>query len=110
MPKILQPKALVNRVRYFLNHRETGTLKIPEPIGWKDDDLEIVRNKNLHGVKVVISNNLQFTEAGRNFINQVRDVYGINAKLYLVKDEKDAKSDKWTRSYSGLLDLATWGV
>ena len=97
-----------DRVRYILQHTETGTLTIPEPIGWKNDDNEFVRSKTLHGVMTQMTNNLQFTNEGRNFINSVRDVFGINADLRMVKDERHPTTDEWTRQYSGFLDLSTW--
>ena len=103
----LQP-TFSDRVRYILMHTETGTLTIPEPIGWRNDDNEFVRSKTLHGVMTQMTNNLKFTNQGRNFINSVRDVYGINADLRMVKDERNPVTDEWTRQYSGFLDLSTW--
>lgn len=103
-----QPRGLTHRRRYTLWHDPTGTLEIQAPIGWGDDDLEIVRNKKLHGVKTVVSNDLKFTLDGRDFINNVRDIYGINADLRMTVDEKNPVDDIWTRQYSGLLDLSTY--
>jgi hypothetical protein len=103
----LQP-TFSDRVRYILQHTETGTLTIPEPIGWRNDDNEFVRSKAMAGVMTQMTNNLQFTNQGRNFINSVRDVYGINADLRMVKDQKNPRTDVWERVYSGFLDLSTW--
>lgn len=103
----LQP-TFSDRVRYILMHDETGTLIIPEPIGWKNDDNEFVRSKKMHGVMTQMTNNLKFTDSGRNFINTVRNTYGINADLRMVKDEKHPRTDVWTRAYDGFLDLSTW--
>jgi len=103
----LQP-TFSDRVKYILQHTETGALTIPEPIGWKNDDNEFVRSKAMAGVMTQMTNNLQFTNQGRNFINSVRDVYGVNADLRMVKDERNPRTDEWTRVYSGFLDLSTW--
>ena len=97
-----------DRVRYFLQHDESGTLLISEPIGWKADDNEFIRSKKFHGVMTQMTNNLKFTNDGRSYINTVRNTYGINANLRLVKDEKDPITDIWTRAYDGFLDLSTW--
>ena len=97
-----------NRVRYTLQHTQTGNLIIPEPIGWSNDDNEFIRSKVLHGVLTQMTNNLKFVDSGRNFINNVRNIYGIDADLRLVKDEKHPITDEWVRSYDGFLDLSTW--
>ena len=71
-------------------------------------DNEFVRSKTLHGVMTQMTNNLKFTNEGRNYINTVRNTYGINADLRMVKDERHPITDEWTRVYDGFLDLSTW--
>lgn len=100
--------AYQNRVRYTLSHKEYGTIVITEPIGWNDDEKEYARNKKYHGIFTKFSNNLEFIEDGATFINDVRDFYGINAEIRLVKEERHPITDNWTRSYEGVLDLSEW--
>lgn len=97
-----------NRVRYTLQHDLSGSQQIQEPIGWKDDDNVFKRNKKYHGVFVEMTNNLEFTGDGKEYVKLVYESYGINAKLRLLKDEKHPKTNEWVRSYDGFLDLSTY--
>lgn len=97
-----------DRVRYILQHDETGFLKVQEPIGWRDDDNEFVRHKTYHGINVQLTNKLEFVDNGANYISEVFLTYGIKARIRLVKDERNPRTDVWTRSYDGFLDLSTY--
>ena len=99
-----------DRSRYTLQHFADGSLIVAEPIGWREDDKEYSRHKTYRGVISNFSNNLGFIKEGKQFIINVYDAYGINAKLRLIKDEKHPKSDVWTRIYDGYLDFSTLSV
>lgn len=96
-----------DRVRYTLQHTATGSLVVDEPIGWRDDDNEFVRNTVFHGILTQMTNSLKFTGTGKDFIDTVYGTYGINADLRLVKDERNPTTDIYERSYDGFLDLST---
>ena len=99
---------------------QTGTLAIhimeSEPIGWKDDALEIIRNKQYHGVFIQFSGGLKFIGEAGDFIRRAYDDFGINVNLYLIKEvllEEDSyKSNgdsvvKWVEEYRGIADALT---
>jgi hypothetical protein len=99
-----------NRVEYSLQHKEYGSLIVTEPIGWRTDGKEFVRSKKKHGVFYKFSNNLKFIEDGADFIRIIRKLYGIETDLRLVRKEKHPKTDVWTKSYDGFLDLSTFSI
>lgn len=96
-----------DRVRYTLQHKESGSLVIREPIGWDTDEKEFSRNKDYHGIFTSFSNSLKFTGNGKDYILLVNELYGINADIRLIRDERHPLTDKWTRTYDGYLDLST---
>lgn len=96
-----------DRVRFTLYTERFGTLNIDEPEGWDEDDKELSRNNNYHGVFVQMSNNLTFVGNAVDYIQTVYDIDGVNADLRLTKEERHPKTDAWTTTYSGFLDLFT---
>ena len=90
-----------DRVRYTLQNSELGSLIIQEPIGWNEDDKELSRHKDYHGIFPKFSNNLKFINDAYDYLKTARDLYGINASIRLVKDEKHPKTDEWVRVYDG---------
>lgn len=97
-----------NRTEYILYHKIYGSLIITEPIGWRDDGKEFARNKNYDGIFTKFSNNLKFIDNGYHFLKSIYLIYGIEAKVRLIKNEMHPKTDEWTRSYSGFLDMSTY--
>lgn len=97
-----------NRVRYTLQSDGFNSITIPEPIGWRSDEKEYSRHKKYHGIITKFSNNLKFIDSGAVFIDLIRDVKGINAEIRMIRDEKHPKTDKWTRTYDGYLDMSTY--
>jgi hypothetical protein len=100
-------QAYFDRVRFILQNDNLGSLIIEEPIGWNNDEKELTRHKDYHGIFPKFSNNLKFQGQGYDYLKTIYDVYGINAEVRLVKDEKHPKTDVWTRSYFGYLDMST---
>ena len=77
-----------DRVRFILQNDNLGSLIIEEPIGWNSDDKELSRHKDYHGIFPKFSNNLKFKGQAKDYLQTLYDVYGINAQVRLVKDEK----------------------
>ena len=100
-------QAYFDRVRFILQNDNLGSLIIEEPIGWNNDEKELARHKDYHGIFPKFSNNLKFYGQAYDYLKTIYDVYGINAQVRLVKDEKHPKTDEWTRSYFGYLDMST---
>jgi hypothetical protein len=97
-----------DRVRYTLYNKNQGSLIITEPIGWQSDEKELARHEQYHGIISRFSNSSKFIDSGRDFIQLVYDLEGINAEIKLKREEKHPQTDVWTLSYSGYLDLSTW--
>lgn len=100
--------SFTDRVRYTLKCPKVDSLIITEPIGWKDDQKEYERQKDYHGIITKFSNSLKFIDSGKDFIQLVYDIYGINEQIELVREERHPITDHWTLTYSGYLDLSTY--
>lgn len=100
-----------DRVRYTLKTINFGSMVIKEePIGWQSDEKEIGRHEKYDGVIPKFSNSLKFVGDAADFIQLVKEIGGINEQIELVRDERHPKTDVWTLTYSGFLDLSTWGT
>lgn len=97
-----------NRVYYTLWHKDFGTIKITEPVGWNTYEKEYARNEKYHGVFAKFSNNLKFVSDGADFIKLIRNNYGVLAQIKLTRHERHPNTDEWFESYSGFLDLMTY--
>lgn len=95
-------------VRYTLKSNKIGSLLIDEPIGWKTDQKELIRNPKYNGIYTKISNNLIFVGDAYDYIETVYRVYGINETLTLKKEERNPETFEWEVSYIGYLDLSTY--
>lgn len=96
-----------DRVRFILQNSEIGSLIIEEPIGWDSDDKELSRHKEYHGIFANFSNNLKFVGKSKDYIETIYEIYGVNAQIRLIKEEKHPKTDLWIRSYDGYLNMST---
>ena len=97
-----------DRVRYKLTQNPKGQQMIEEPVGFRDDDNEFVRDKTFHGIFPQMTNNLTFHNQGAFFIRDVYNEYGINADLILTKEERNPSTDLWEQVYTGFLDMSTY--
>tara|TARA_R110000765_G_scaffold175393_2_gene280221 strand:- start:3331 stop:5730 length:2400 start_codon:yes stop_codon:yes gene_type:complete len=104
-------------VRFSLQvNNNSPHLMKEEPGGWKEDGLEIIRNKKYHGVFVQFSGDLKFTGYAKDLIIKALKDYGINVNIYLTKEvlrkESSYKSDgsdevKYKEVYRGIADPLT---
>lgn len=97
-----------DRVRYILYSKENGNKIIDDPIGWSDDDKEISRNEEYHGIFGKFSNSLIFVGSGYQYIKFVYETYGVNADIRLTREERNPQTDIWEKAYDGDLDLTTY--
>jgi len=100
--------AYFDRVRYTLSNKNQGSVVITEPIGWHSDEKELARHEQYHGIVSRFSNSSKYVGNGKDFIQLVYDIEGINAEIKLKREEKHPLTDIWTLTYSGYLDLSTW--
>lgn len=96
-----------DRVRYTLSNINFGDKVIVEPEGWNTDGKEIDRHKDYGGLFPQFSNSLKFVGDGKDYINNVRNIYGPNSEIRLTREERNPTSDIWETSYKGFLDLYT---
>lgn len=97
-----------DRVRYKLTQNPTGQQLVEEPVGFRDDDNEFVRDKSFHGIFPQMTNNLTFYKQGALYITAIYDEFGINAELILTKEERNPRTDVWELVYTGFLDFQTY--
>lgn len=97
-----------DRVRYTLRNKNFADKEIIEPEGWRSDDTEFERSKVYHGIFPSFSNNLKFVLDGAEYIKLVRDLYGVNERIKLIREERNPVTDIWDETYFGFLDLSTW--
>jgi hypothetical protein len=101
---------LDDRVRFTLYNDNLDPLVITDPVNWNSDEKETARNSKYDGVYSQFSNSLKFLGSGADFIVLVDELYGVNADIRLVKEEKHPRTDIWTKSYDTFLDLSTMKV
>ncbi|MFD2592294.1 hypothetical protein ACFSTE_15760 [Aquimarina hainanensis] len=99
--------AYFDRVRYILYHDKYGRSVIPEPIGWRTDEKEYSRNLKYSGVIAKFSNNLTFIGTAKDYLLQIDEMEGIEAKVTLTREERNHQTDFWEESYTGELDMST---
>lgn len=98
-----------DRIQFTLSHFELGSVIIDEPIGWDStDEKEFSRNEDYHGIFAKFSNSLKFVGSGYDFLYSVKQIFGIQTKVRLSKEEKHPKTDEWTKMYDGYLDMSTY--
>lgn len=97
-----------DRVRYTLSHEIEPSLIILEPDGWQDDGKELARNETYEGIFTKFSNNLVFKGKAAIYINKIKDTYGKDSPIRLLREERHPTTDVWTDSYDGFLDLFKW--
>lgn len=97
-----------DRIRYTLYNKLQGSLVITEPIGYENDEKELARHEQYHGIISRFSNSSKFIGSGKEYIQLIYDIEGINAEIKMKREERHPQTDDWTLSYSGYLDLSTW--
>ena len=71
-------------VRFILKSNNASSFILTsEPGGWRDDELELERNKKYHGIFTKFSNKLEFYDEAKDYIIKAYTLGGINTKLTL---------------------------
>lgn len=99
-----------DHVRFILKSSVATSLVLDqEPIGWQDDELEVVRNKRYHGVFTQFSNSLRFIGVARQYIEDALAIDGNNTRCFLTRESlKPVDGEvKWVEDYRGLADPNT---
>jgi len=99
---ISQPYELIE---YTLNHESlTEPIIIEEPIGWKDDLMNIKRSEKNFTTVTKYSTNLEFFGVGANTLTQIYKNYGIEAEVVLIKRIQDPEKQEFKIRYYAILD------
>jgi hypothetical protein len=102
-------------VRFILKSDNASSFILTsEPGGWRDDELELQRNKKYHGIFTKFSSKLEFYKEAKDYIIRAYTLGGINTKLTLTKQitkdvlQEDGTYDvKWVERYNALADFNT---
>lgn len=104
-----------NYVNFVLKADTKKSLTLlQEPEGWDEDELELERNKDYHGIFTKITNVLTFYGEEKDYILSAYIIGGINTDLRLTKyitrdieNEDGIKEVKFFNRYSALADYKT---
>lgn len=99
-----------NDVEFILqNENKSSMTLLQEPEGWKNDDLEIIRHKQYHGIFTQFTDSLKFFKEAKAYIKFAYEEGGLNTNLYLIKRSMTRIDGevKWDVNYIGLADFNT---
>lgn len=98
-----------NKVQYYLQSREFGTLKIQPPRNWENDYKTIEKDKDSKGFTTKNEIGLEFYGDGSDYLIQGLRSFGVQIKISLIKYEEDLRSkhQKMKLSYILEIDMGT---
>ena len=102
--------AYSDTIRFRLSATNVDSLVLlTEPIGWKDDSLELDRHKDYHGIFTSFTNNLEFINEAKEYIERAYDNGGINENLILTKEilVEDGDDLVFKTRYTAIADFST---
>ena len=99
-----------DRVQYTLSYLSEPSITIKEVKNWNETEKAFIRNTDYDGIVANLSNNLVFVEDGKDYILFIYETYGINAKIFIRREERHPKTDAWVETYSGYLDFETMNI
>ena len=72
-----------NDIIFVLQREDSASLVLErDPIGWREDDLEVVRNKQYHGIVTQFTGGLKFEKDAKDFILDAYNRGGLNTNVY----------------------------
>jgi len=99
---------LYDLVEYELYNENYDRKIVPEPIGWKDDLVQLKRSTKNFTTLTKYMTNLEFTGEGAEFITQVYDLFGFEAKIILTKRRMHPTKMEVETMYIQILDGYTY--
>lgn len=97
-----------NRVRFKLLNEDFGQVIAQEPIEWKSDDVEYARHERYKGMFVDMSGTLTFVDDTADWLRLIRQTFGIQSKVQLIKEERHPDTDHWISGDLLDLDMSTF--
>ncbi len=101
---------LYDLVEYELYNENYDRKVIPEPVGWKDDLIQLKRSEKNFTTVTKYSTNLKFIGEGANFITQVFAEQGFEAKIILTKRRIHPVNQEVEIRYVAILDGYTYSL
>lgn len=94
---------------YELYSEQYGYKQIVEPKNWDNSEREITENSEFKGLFSKLSNSLEFSQDGYDYIMNLYRSYGANADLTLIRKRKNPKKvgEDWEVTETGTLNLMT---
>lgn len=94
---------------YVLNSDAKGKVKLEhDPMGWEEQRVSVTRSPTYYGLFREVSTSLKFVKDGKDYIQEVYETLGIDAKVFISIYEYVSNIDKYLRFYVGLIDLSTY--
>lgn len=99
-------------VKYILKADNSEPLFIDEPIGWNEDNFELSRHDDYHGIFFQIANGLTFKDEAKDYCELAYKVGGINSTLWIQKLVLAVSGDdvKWKEKYIFKADFNTRSI
>jgi len=94
-----------NKVQYYLQSREFGTIKIQPPRGWENDFKNIEKDKDSKGFTVKNEIGLEFFGDASDYLLQGLKSFGVQIKTSLIKYEKDKRSKHQSMKLAYILEI-----
>ncbi len=108
----------MSEYRFFLYHVDLGNwTRIPDPKGW--DGLHKTRqrfgggeniNNPWHGLFNEYTAKVSFIKRGKNIIQSLFELYGIEQEVILKIEKKDTKTHRFNTDYEGRLNFTTYEI
>jgi len=97
-------------VRYYLSNENVGRVLLgTPPIGWDEDNKELVRSTEHWAVFTQLSNSLEFIKDGAEFITGIYEAYGTESEITLERFIL-VGLEGYELDYIGQLDLKTYSI
>lgn len=97
-----------DRKKYTLYHADNEGVEVEEPLEWETDDRSFVRNKELHGIAINITDELTFIGDGKDYLSSILEDYGVNTDVRLLAEIRDTQTDEWRTNYDAYVDFETY--
>lgn len=80
-----------------------------EPIGWAEDQIELTRHKDYHGIMTSFTGELSFFKGAREYILNDFKALGMNSELQLHRYELRDTGEvvEWELDFVGIVDYST---
>lgn len=98
-------------VKYYLTTELSGRVLLGSPpIGWNEDNKELVRSTQYWGVFTQLSNSLEFVKDAAQILTATYESLGTETEVTLERFVLSSMDEGYELDYIGQLDLKTYAV